>query len=50
MQLRARRTLIKIETDAGVSGYGECHGGGLLARKVIAGLSMGLEVAVNSEK
>jgi hypothetical protein len=38
MQLRARRTLIKIETDAGVSGYGECHGGGLLARKVIAGL------------
>lgn len=24
MQLRDLRTLIKIETDAGISGYGEC--------------------------
>jgi galactonate dehydratase len=38
MQLKERRTLIKVETDAGVSGYGECHGSGPLAREVIAGL------------
>lgn len=38
LQLKERRTLIKVETDAGVSGYGECHGSGPLAREVIAGL------------
>jgi L-alanine-DL-glutamate epimerase-like enolase superfamily enzyme len=38
MQLQDRRTLIKVETDAGVSGYGECHASGPLAREVIAGL------------
>src|SRR5688572_11533728 len=38
MQLKERRTLIKVETDAGISGYGECHGSGPLAREVIAGL------------
>lgn len=38
LQLQERGTLIKVETDAGVSGYGECHGSGPLAREVIAGL------------
>jgi galactonate dehydratase len=38
MQLQERRTLIKVETDAGVSGYGECHGSGPLAREVIESL------------
>jgi L-alanine-DL-glutamate epimerase-like enolase superfamily enzyme len=38
MQLRDQRTLIKIETDAGVSGYGECHGSGPFAREAIAAL------------
>lgn len=31
-------TLIKIETDAGIAGYGPCHGSGPFARAVIAGL------------
>lgn len=30
------RTLIRIDTDAGVSGYGECHGSGAFAREAIA--------------
>ena len=38
MQLQGRGTLIKVETDAGISGYGECHGSGALAREVIASL------------
>lgn len=38
MQLKENRTLIKVETDAGISGYGECHGSGPLAREVIATL------------
>jgi galactonate dehydratase len=31
-------TLIKVETDAGIAGYGPCHGSGPYARAVIAGL------------
>jgi L-alanine-DL-glutamate epimerase-like enolase superfamily enzyme len=38
MQLKERGTLIKVETDAGISGYGECHGSGPLAREAIAAL------------
>lgn len=38
LQLKERGTLIKVETDAGISGYGECHGSGPLAREAIAGL------------
>lgn len=38
MQLREGRTLLKVETDAGVSGYGECHGSGPFAREAIKGL------------
>jgi L-alanine-DL-glutamate epimerase-like enolase superfamily enzyme len=38
LQLKERGTLIKIETDAGICGYGECHGSGGYARAVIAGL------------
>ncbi|MCC6168029.1 MAG: mandelate racemase/muconate lactonizing enzyme family protein [Caldilineaceae bacterium] len=38
LQLQTGRTLLKVETDAGVSGYGECHAGGPPAREVIAGL------------
>ncbi|HEU5015630.1 MAG TPA: hypothetical protein VFT66_24115, partial [Roseiflexaceae bacterium] len=34
MQLdEEKSTLIKIETDAGISGYGECHGSGAFARE-----------------
>lgn len=36
MQLNDGRTLIRIDTDAGVSGYGECHGSGAFAREAIA--------------
>ncbi|MBT3270338.1 mandelate racemase/muconate lactonizing enzyme family protein [Candidatus Poribacteria bacterium] len=36
-----RRTLVKIETDAGVAGYGPCGGTGPFARSVIAGLEGG---------
>ncbi len=39
MQLAEGRTLLKVETDAGVAGYGECHGSGPFAREVIAGLA-----------
>jgi L-alanine-DL-glutamate epimerase-like enolase superfamily enzyme len=38
MQLNDLRTLIKVETDAGIEGYGECHGSGSFARAAIAGL------------
>ncbi|MEZ4683263.1 MAG: hypothetical protein R2932_54550 [Caldilineaceae bacterium] len=38
MQLQGGRTLIKVETDAGVAGYGECHGSGAFAREAIAAL------------
>jgi galactonate dehydratase len=38
MQLKGRGTLIKVETDAGISGYGECHGTGAFAREAIKGL------------
>jgi L-alanine-DL-glutamate epimerase-like enolase superfamily enzyme len=31
-------TLIKVETDAGIAGYGPCHSSGPYARAVIAGL------------
>ncbi|MFN8513719.1 MAG: mandelate racemase/muconate lactonizing enzyme family protein [Chloroflexia bacterium] len=41
MQVRSQGTLIKIETDAGVEGYGECHATGPLARAVIAGIGAG---------
>lgn len=41
MQLKERGTLIKIGTDAGISGYGECHGSGPFARDVIASLAGG---------
>ena len=36
MRLKEGRTLIRIDTDAGVSGYGECAGDGPMARSVIA--------------
>lgn len=36
-----RSTLIKVETDAGIAGYGPCHGSGPFARSVIAGLEGG---------
>ncbi len=36
-----QETFIKIETDIGVVGYGECHSGGPFARAVIAGLEGG---------
>lgn len=36
-----RRTLIRIETDAGIVGYGPCGGSGPFARTVIAGLEGG---------
>ena len=36
-----RRTLIKVETDAGITGYGPCGGSGPFARDVIAGLENG---------
>lgn len=35
LQLRERGTIIKVETDTGVSGYGECHAPGPMARAVI---------------
>jgi L-alanine-DL-glutamate epimerase-like enolase superfamily enzyme len=36
LQLKEGRTLIRIDTDAGISGYGECAGPGPVARSVIA--------------
>ena len=41
MQVKDPGTLIKIETDAGVSGYGPCGGSGPFARDVISGLHSG---------
>ena len=38
LQPRRGATLIKVETDAGVSGYGPCHGTGPFVRAAIAGL------------
>src|SRR5437763_1573355 len=36
LQLKDGRTLIRIDTDAGISGYGECNTPGPAARSVIA--------------
>jgi len=36
LQLKEGRTLIRINTDGGISGYGECAGAGPVARQVIA--------------
>jgi galactonate dehydratase len=36
MRLKEGRTLVRIDTDAGVTGYGECGGDGPYARSVIA--------------
>ena len=41
MQPRQGATLVKIETDAGLAGYGPCGGSGPLARAVIASLEGG---------
>lgn len=38
IQVQPRGTLIKIETDSGVCGYGECHGSGPAVRAAIASL------------
>ncbi|MBC7237009.1 MAG: mandelate racemase/muconate lactonizing enzyme family protein [Chloroflexi bacterium] len=38
---RTRHTFIKVETDAGLSGYGPCGGSGRAARDVIAMLKSG---------
>jgi len=38
LQLQDGRTLLKVETDAGVAGYGECHSSGATAREAIAAL------------
>lgn len=38
LQPRRGATLIKVETDAGVSGYGPCHGTGPFVRAAIAGI------------
>src|ERR1035441_5055425 len=36
LQLKEGRTLIRVDTDAGLSGYGECNTAGAIARSVIA--------------
>jgi len=41
LKLKERGTLIRIDTDAGISGYGECHGNGPFARNVIDSLHNG---------
>ncbi|MGN6755283.1 MAG: mandelate racemase/muconate lactonizing enzyme family protein [Thermomicrobiales bacterium] len=41
MEVRTQGTLIRIETDAGLVGYGECHASGPLARAAIASLEGG---------
>ena len=41
MQVKDPGTLIKIETDAGISGHGPCGASGPFARDVIAGLHFG---------
>jgi len=38
LQPQSGATLIRVETDAGVNGYGPCHGTGPFARAAIAGL------------
>lgn len=38
LQPRRGATLVKVETDAGISGYGPCHGTGPFVRAAIAGL------------
>jgi galactonate dehydratase len=38
LELKTRGTLIRIDTDAGISGYGECAGTGAYARYAIATL------------
>jgi len=38
LQPRRGATLVKVETDSGVSGYGPCHGTGPFVRAAIAGL------------
>jgi L-alanine-DL-glutamate epimerase-like enolase superfamily enzyme len=38
LQPRRGTTLIRVETDAGISGYGPCHGSGPSVRAAIAGL------------
>jgi galactonate dehydratase len=38
LQLKQGATLIRVDTDAGISGFGECGGGGAFARSAIAGL------------
>lgn len=39
LQLRQGQTLIRVDTDAGISGFGECGGGAAYARSAIAGLA-----------
>ena len=41
MQVKTMATLIRIETDAGIVGYGPCGGSGPLARAVLASLDGG---------
>ena len=41
MEVKGQGTFIKIETDAGVVGYGECRGSGPFARAAIAELEGG---------
>ena len=36
LQLKDGRTLIRVDTDAGISGYGECNTPGPAARSAIA--------------
>src|SRR5438552_291373 len=36
LELKEGRTLIRVDTDAGLSGYGECNTAGPIARSVIA--------------
>ncbi|MBI4876670.1 MAG: mandelate racemase/muconate lactonizing enzyme family protein [Acidobacteria bacterium] len=38
VQLKQRGTLIRVDTDAGITGFGECSGSGPFARAAIAGL------------
>src|SRR6266478_6560792 len=41
MQLKEDRTLIRIDTDSGISGFGECGAPGPVARSVIAAYNGG---------
>ena len=41
MQVKTMATLIRIETDAGIVGYGPCGGSGPMARAVLASLEGG---------